>query len=100
MVFKHFKHMVNVDFMLGHRRRRLTYINPTLQRKHNRSTLAQCFRNVGTYIKASLQLEKEFPTQRPGFSLFECFRQKNGLIFCKHNCIVLPREPESQMSRI
>ena len=44
----HSKHMVNADFMLGQRRRRLTYINPTLailQRKHNRSTPAQCYLN-------------------------------------------------------
>ena len=42
--------MVNVDFMLGQRGRRLTYINPPLsipQRKHDRSTPAQCFPNVG-----------------------------------------------------
>ena len=44
------KYTVNVDFMLGQRRRRLTYINPPLsipQRKDNRSTLAQCSPNVG-----------------------------------------------------
>ena len=32
-------------------------------------------------------LEKEF------FSLFECFRQKIGLRFCKHSCIGFPQEP-------
>ena len=44
------KSMINADFMLGQRRRRLTYINPPLsipQRKHDRSTPAQCFPNVG-----------------------------------------------------
>ena len=43
-------HMVNVDFMLGQRHRQLAYINPALsilQRKQDRSTLAQCFFNVG-----------------------------------------------------
>ena len=43
--------MINVDFMLGQRRRRLTYINPPLsipQREHDRSmSSAQCFPNVG-----------------------------------------------------
>ena len=42
--------MVNVDFMLGQRRRQLSYINPLLsisQRKYDRPTLAQCFPNVG-----------------------------------------------------
>ena len=46
----HSKHMVNADFMLGQGHRWLTYINPTLsilQRKHKRSTSAQCFLNVG-----------------------------------------------------
>ena len=44
--------MINVDFMLGQRHRRLTYINPPLsipQHKHDRSTPAtpaQCFPNV------------------------------------------------------
>ena len=45
--------MVNVDFMLGQRRRRLTYINPPLsipQRKHDRPTSAQCFPNVGPVV--------------------------------------------------
>ena len=43
--------MVNVDFMLGQRRRRLTYINPALsilQHEHDRSTPAKCFLNVGS----------------------------------------------------
>ena len=45
--------MVNVDFMLSQRRRRLRYINPPLsipQRKHDGpiyTTPAQCFSNVG-----------------------------------------------------
>ena len=42
--------MLNVDVMLGQPRRLLTYINPALsilQRKHDRSTRAQCFLNVG-----------------------------------------------------
>ena len=42
--------MVNVDFMLGQRRRQLTYINPALsilQRKQHWSTRAQCFPNGG-----------------------------------------------------
>ena len=46
----HSKHMGNVDFMLSQHHRRLTYINPTLsiiQHKHNRSTPAQRFLNVG-----------------------------------------------------
>ena len=41
--------MINVDFMLGQRRRRLTYINLPLsisQRKHDRSAPAQCYPNV------------------------------------------------------
>ena len=43
-------HMVNVDFMLGQRRKQFAYINPALsilQRKQDRSTQAQCFLNVG-----------------------------------------------------
>ena len=43
-------HMVNVDFMLGQRRRQLVYINPALsilQRKQDKFTLAKCFLNVG-----------------------------------------------------
>ena len=43
-------HMVNVDFMLGQRRRQLEYINPALsilQHKQDKSTPAQCFLNVG-----------------------------------------------------
>ena len=39
-----------VDFMLGQRRRQLTYINPALsilEHKQDRSTPAQCFLNVG-----------------------------------------------------
>ena len=50
--------MDNVDFILGQRRRQLTYINPALlilQRKQNRSTQAQCFLNVGP---VSQQMEK------------------------------------------
>ena len=46
--------MVNADFMLGQRRRQLTYINPALsilQRKHDRSTPAQCFLNVGAALQ-------------------------------------------------
>ena len=42
--------MVDVDLMLGQRRRRLTYINTPLsipQPKDDRSTPAQCFPNVG-----------------------------------------------------
>ena len=42
--------MFNVDFMLGQRRRILTYINPPLsipQHKHDRSTPAQCFIMLG-----------------------------------------------------
>ena len=42
--------MVNVDFMLGQRRRQLIYINAPLsipQHKQDRSTPAQCFPNVG-----------------------------------------------------
>ena len=42
--------MINVDFMLAQRRRRLTYINPPLsipQSEHNRSTVAQCFPKGG-----------------------------------------------------
>ena len=42
--------MVNVDFMLGQRRRQLTYINPALsilQRKQDRYTPTYCFHNVG-----------------------------------------------------
>ena len=42
--------MVNTDFMLGQRLRPLTYINPALsipQPKHDMSTPAQCFINVG-----------------------------------------------------
>ena len=49
-VFDILNHMVNVDFMLGQRRRQLAYINPALsiiQRKHDRSTPAYCFSNVG-----------------------------------------------------
>ena len=44
------KYMVDVDFMLGQRHRRLTYINPPLsiaQRKHDRSAPAQWFPHVG-----------------------------------------------------
>ena len=41
------KYMFNVDFILGQRRRRLTYINPSLSITHDRSTPAQCFPNVG-----------------------------------------------------
>ena len=47
--------MFNVDFMLGQRRRRLTYINPALsilQPKHHRTTLAQRFLNVGPASQA------------------------------------------------
>ena len=43
-------HMVNVDFMLGQRRRRLAYINTELsiiQHNQDMSTPAQCFLNVG-----------------------------------------------------
>ena len=43
-------HMVNVDFMLGQLHRQLAYINPALlivQRRKDRSTPAQYFRNVG-----------------------------------------------------
>ena len=47
----------------------------------------------GSVIISNIQLENEFP--RPGFSLFEYFRQKIGLIFCKHNCIGPPHGPES-----
>ena len=46
--------MVNVDFMLVQRRRRLTYINPPLsiaQRKRDRSAPAQWFPNVGPVSK-------------------------------------------------
>ena len=42
--------MVNVDFMLGQRRRQLTYNNPALsiiQHKQNSSTPALSFPNVG-----------------------------------------------------
>ena len=45
---------VNVNFELGQRRRQLIYINPPLsisERKHERSTLAQCFPNVGPASK-------------------------------------------------
>ena len=48
-------HMVNVDFMLGQRRKQLAYINPALsilQRKQDRSTPAQCFLNVGPASQA------------------------------------------------
>ena len=51
--------MINVDFMLSQRRRQLTYINPALsilQRKHDRSTLVQCFLNVGTASQAMVML--------------------------------------------
>ena len=52
--------MVNVDFMLGQRRRRLTYINPPLsipQRKHDRSrpTPAQSFPNTGPMSQTMTQ---------------------------------------------
>ena len=43
-------HMVDVDFLLGQRRRQLAYINPALlilQRKQDRSTSAQSFLDVG-----------------------------------------------------
>ena len=42
--------MVNVDFMLGQRRRLFTYISAALsilQRNQDRSTPAQCFPNLG-----------------------------------------------------
>ena len=42
--------IVNVDFMLGQRRRQLAYINSALsiiQHKQDRSTPAECFLNVG-----------------------------------------------------
>ena len=50
--------MGNVDFMLCQLRRRLTNINPALsipQRRHGRSTLAQCFPNVGHMSQAIYQ---------------------------------------------
>ena len=38
-----------------------------------------------TYVEhnISLNYKKSSRTPRPGFSLFECFRQKLGIIFCK-----------------
>ena len=51
--------MINVDFMFGQRRRQFTYINPALsilQRKHDRSTLVQCFLNVGTASQTMVML--------------------------------------------
>ena len=45
--------------------------------------------------------KKSSHTQRSGFCMFECFRQKFGLIFCKHiSCIGFPHGTESKMSKI
>ena len=41
--------MVNVDFMLGQRRRQLSLLSIE-QRKHDRPTLAQYFPNVGPVV--------------------------------------------------
>ena len=35
-----------------------------------------------------LNYNRSFLTQRPVFSLFECYRQKIGLIFSKHNSVL------------
>ena len=51
----HSNYMVTVDIMLSQRRRRLAYINLLLsipQRKHDRSTPARCFSNVGPLSQA------------------------------------------------
>ena len=59
--------MVNVDFMLGQRRRRLTYINPPLsipQRKHDRPTSAQYFPNVGPISQTMNQRADDDPGLR------------------------------------
>ena len=54
ILYKLIIHMLNVDFKLVRRRRQFTYINPALsilQRKQDRSTLAQCFLNVGPALQ-------------------------------------------------
>ena len=43
------------------------------------------------FYKKYKKIEQELP--RPGFSLFECHRQKNGLLFSKYNG--LPDGPKS-----
>ena len=51
-------HIVNVDFMLGKRRRQLAYINPALsipQHKQDMSTPARCFLNVGPASQTMVQ---------------------------------------------
>ena len=49
--------------------------------------------NTDTYMT-----RKEVPElSEAHFSLFECLRQKLGLIFCKHSCIGFPLGPESEM---
>ena len=42
---------------------------------------------INTGKSSTLTPEKSSRTPRPGFRLYECYRQKFGLIFCKHNCI-------------
>ena len=32
----------------------------------------------------------QYKTRTPGFSLFECYRQKPNILFCKYSCVDLP----------
>ena len=48
---------------------------------------------VHTKVNLKVKLERESPNS--SVKLFEFYRQKIDLIFCKHNCIGLPHGPES-----